>query len=296
MRKLKYLLQYYAIITTAFTLRSLHLKLARFFARRLGDLNYYLVGIRRKTVSKNLSESFPEKSHAEIRLIARNTFRQILTTFIELAFFPKWTKDDLNKIIIIKGKEVIDDAFEKGKGVIFVTTHFCNWELLGSIVSLNYPLNAIAATQSNNKLDNLINSYRKAKSLKIIPMNFAARGIIQALKKHESVAFLSDQDAGINGTFVNFFGRLTSTPKGTAVFALRQGCPLIFGIIFRDNDKFIASFEYVPKPLLTGDEEKDIQNYTQAYTTMLENYVRKYPDHYYWVHRRWKTRPPSESS
>ncbi|MCX5782824.1 MAG: lysophospholipid acyltransferase family protein, partial [Elusimicrobia bacterium] len=121
-------------------------------------------------------------------------------------------------------------------------------------------------------------------------MKVALRGVMQALKKNEFVAMLADQDAHEIGTFVNFFGRPASTPKGPAAFALRADCPMIFSIIIRKNDKFIAKFETVPKPASIGDEEKDIQNYTQVYTTMLENYCREYPENWFWLHRRWKTK------
>ena len=290
-KKIKYFIEYYSLACFAALFRSFPIRLSRFKARCLADFAYYVLGIRKKVVLGNLSAAFPEKSVSELKTIGRNVYRQFATTMMELLYFPRWKKEDLDKMVSINGKEVLDEARKGGKGAVLVTGHFGNWELLGASLAGDYPMNYVIGRQKNTRVDDLLNSFRTGKGIKLIPLKVALRGVMQALKKGEFLAILSDQDAHELGTFVNFFGRPASTPKGPAIFALRAGCPLIFGSIVRFDGKFKANFEVVPKPQPTGDEEKDIQAYTQAYTIILEGYCRKYPDHWFWLHRRWKTHP-----
>ena len=291
MKELKYILEYYSLAGFAAIIRFFPVGVARFKARRLADLAYYVLGIRKKVVLDNLSASFPDKSLSELKIIARNTYRQFATTMMELLYFPKWKKEDVDRMVSIEGKEVLDEALNGGKGAVIVSGHFGNWELLGACTAIHYKLNYVVGRQKNTMVDDLLNSYRSGKNIRLIPMKIALRGVMQALKKNEFLAILSDQDAHELGTFVNFFGRPASTPKGPAVFALRAGCPLIFCSIVRFGDRFKAKFETVPRPQPSGDEEKDVQAYTQAYTSLLESHCREHPDHWFWLHRRWKTHP-----
>ncbi|MFC1501333.1 lysophospholipid acyltransferase family protein [Elusimicrobiota bacterium] len=291
MKSIEHFIEYYLLIVFAFFIRILPLKFARFMAVCLADFTYHIVGIRKKVVIKNLKDSFSnEKSEAEIRQIARNTYRQFSKTMMELLFFPKWKKEDIENLVEIEGKSVLDQAIREGRGAILVAGHFCNWELLGACVANLYPLSFVIGRQENSKVDDLLNSFRAGKNFKMIPLKVALRGVMQALRKKEFVAMLADQDAHEDGTFVNFFGRPSSTPKGPAVFAIRAKCPIIFSTIIRQKDKFKAIFIRLSLPAPTGNDEKDIQNYTQSYTSVLEKYCRTYPDHWFWMHRRWKTK------
>jgi KDO2-lipid IV(A) lauroyltransferase len=210
---------------------------------------------------------------------------------IELIFFPKLSPDDVNNMVTIEGGGVLDSALKRGKGAVLVAAHFGNWELIGAAVAQHYPITFIIGQQSNRLTDDLLNSYRARQGMRMVPLKVALRGVTRVLKNNEFVALVSDQDAHEKGTFVDFFGRPASTPKGPALFALRFGSPIIASTMIRENGRFRAVFEEVPRPAPTGDEEKDIQNYTAAYTKVLEKYIRMYPDHWFWMHKRWKTRP-----
>jgi KDO2-lipid IV(A) lauroyltransferase len=121
-------------------------------------------------------------------------------------------------------------------------------------------------------------------------MGAAAKGVIRALKNNRFVAMLSDQDAGSDGTVVEFFGRPASTPKGPAAFALKMDAPIVMAFIIRETGR--KQKIVIEKAIFgdrTSDKEADIRNLTQAYTCVLEEYVRKYPDHWFWPHRRWKS-------
>jgi len=290
-KKLKHFIEYYSLLIFAFLIRLIPLEFARFKARCLADIAFYVLGIRRAVVFKNLADSFPDKKLSELKQIARNTYRQFATTMMELIFTPKWNTEKVREMVSMEGAHLLEEAKRNGKGAVLVGAHFGNWELMGFRIACDYPLSFVVGRQQNTKVDDLLNSYRTAKNIKLIPIKVALRGVLQTLKNNGFIAILADQDAHENGTFVNFFGRPASTPKAPAAFALRTGCPIIFGSIIRQNGRFVIHFDAVPRPQPSGDEEKDIQNYTQAYTAILERYVRKYPDHWFWLHRRWKTQP-----
>jgi KDO2-lipid IV(A) lauroyltransferase len=142
----------------------------------------------------------------------------------------------------------------------------------------------------------MINNIRTKQGFKTIDKDdkMAFRNILKTLKANETVAILADQDAGNQGVFAPFFGRLASTPKGPALFAIKAGCPVItvFGIR-QPDDKIKVRFAEIPLPD-TGDIEKDIEIINTRYCRLLEDIVRQHPDHWFWFHRKWKTRPPSE--
>jgi len=135
-----------------------------------------------------------------------------------------------------------------------------------------------------------MNDYRRTAGIGIIKMGAAAKGIIKALKENRFIAMLSDQDAGSDGTVVEFFNRPASTPKGPAAFALKMDAPIIMAFIIRENNQ--KQKIIIEKPIFgekSADKEADIQKLTQAYTRKLEEYIRRYPDHWFWPHRRWKS-------
>ena len=292
MKKLQHTIEYVFLVLFTHFVRLFPLNFARFVIVIFANIVYYIIPVRRKVVLNNLKASFGDsKSKNEIRHIARKSYSQFAQTMIELMFFPKLTKEWLIKNIDVQGYELLDSAIENGKGAILVGAHFCNWELMAAVIGQKYPLTLVVGQQHNIYSDNILNSYRLGKGVKIMPLRMSLRGVIKTLSKNEFIAIVSDQDAHEDGTFVNFFGRPASTPKGPAMFSFRTKSPILTGHIFRlTNGKFKLIFETVPTPELSGDTEKDINAYTQNYTNILEKHVRSHPDHWFWMHRRWKTK------
>lgn len=292
-KAVQHYLEYAALRCFSVIAGCLPLRVNRYIARRMADMVYFFIPIRRKVVLRNLTDSFGNsKSPAEIRRIARKTYQQFAQTMIELICFPRLGPEDIRALVDIEGLPIIELALRMGKGAVFVGAHFCNWELMGAALALHAPVSFVVGKQENSLVDDLLNSYRVGKGFKLIPLKMALRGVMKVLKSNEFIAIVADQDAHEEGVFVDFFGRPASTPRGPALFALRAQCPLIMGHIFRiDGGRFKVIFEAVPKPEKTDDEQKDIERYTAAYTKILENYTRQYPDHWLWLHRRWKTKP-----
>lgn len=289
MKKIFYFLLYILLQIVAHILRLFPLGFGRFFAVLLGGFVFYCLPIRRKEVIERIRETFRDKTEAEIWNIARGVYIQFTMSMVELVFFPKLTSDDINGMVEIHGAELLEKLRREKKGAVFVSGHFGNWELMGAALTKYVPVNFLIGRQHNIKADNLLNSYRIGKGIKIIPLEMALKNVLKALKSGEIVCMLSDQDAHERGVFVDFLGRPSSTPKGPAVFALKTKLPLVTGFIVRENGNFKIYFEEIPPPPEGLSEEEAIRIYTQRYTKKLEEFVLKYPDHWFWLHRRWKT-------
>jgi KDO2-lipid IV(A) lauroyltransferase len=289
-RKLSHYFEYIVTRTFGFILNLLPYSWAMRFGDFLGWVSYRVLRIRRKVTLANLKASFKDQySRKKLDKIGLKSYQIIAKSFIDYILFPS-LKDRVLKITQFEGKENFDKALKKGKGAVLVTGHFGSWELLGAAISQSgYAVDFLVGEQHNLLIDNVMNSHRQLMGIGIIKMGVAAKGVIRSLKSNRFVAMLSDQDAGGDGTIVNFFDMPASTPKGPAAFALKTGAPIVTGCIVRNQDGVQKiKVEEPIYPQESGNKQEDIQKLTQIYTSMLEDYIRRYPDHWFWPHRRWK--------
>jgi KDO2-lipid IV(A) lauroyltransferase len=273
-------------------LRTLPYRLALSFGSFLGFLAFDVFRVRRKVTLNNLMNSLnAQKNPKDFIKIGRRAYKNIAKSIVEYSLFPSLNKRKISRMVEFEGTENFDEALQKGRGAIVVAGHFGSWELMGAATSQRgYPVDFLVGEQHNILVDNLMNDYRKSMGIGIIKMGTAAKGVIKALKNNRFVAMLSDQDAGNDGTVVDFFNRPASTPKGPAAFALKMNVPIILGFIIR-SDKGRQKI-IIEKPIhieKSDNKEDDIRKLTQAYTSILEHYIRQYPDHWFWPHRRWKS-------
>jgi len=287
---IKHKIEYWITYLVGALVRILPYSWAQAFGSFLGWLAFDVVRIRRRVTLINLKNSLGLE-RKELVKIGRRAYKNFAKSMVEYSLFPSLDKDKILKMTEFEGLENFDEALRKGKGAILVAGHFGSWELMGAATSQKgYPIDFLVGEQHNLLVDNMMNDYRSSMGIGIIKMGVAAKGIIKALKENRFVAMLSDQDAGSDGTVVEFFNRPASTPKGPAAFALKMDAPIIMGFIIRqENKKQRIIFE---KPIYgekTSDKEEDIRNLTQAYTRKLEEYIRRFPDHWFWPHRRWKS-------
>ena len=273
--------------------RMLPLRTAVFIGSLIGGLNYFLSGIRVKLVKQQLNSAFPEKNKKEINSIARSTYSNLMKTAIEYYWLADKPKSMIEKIVNIQGLEYLNQALSKGKGALLVTGHFDSWEITAILLDLlGYKLSVVLKPQRNKLFNDFTNRLRNRGSIGLIEMKYAFRGIIKALRHNRLVAILGDQDARHNGIFVDFLNKPASTYPGIAKISLKTGTPIIFAISIRQKNnthKLIIRPPIYPKK--SGNIEQDIIKYTRFHTKLLEDYVRKYPDQWFWVHKRWKTRP-----
>jgi KDO2-lipid IV(A) lauroyltransferase len=289
-------LEYYALKAAMFFMYLFPLGFAQKFGQAFAAFIYYFVPIRKKHVINMLTLSFPKKSKAEIKHIAKNTYKMFMKTVLEMAFFPNLSDETIKNMMVYENAEVIEKALARGKGMIFMSAHFGNWELTALAFSKTHPMSVMVAKQSNPLVDAMINDIRTKKGFKAIDKDdkMAFRSILKTLKANETVAFLADQDAGKLGVFVPFFGRLASTPKGPALFAIKSGAPVVAAFGIRQPDQKVkVRFAEISFPD-TGDTEKDIEIINTQYCRLLEDAVGEHPEHWFWFHRKWKTRPPEE--
>lgn len=297
MKKIRQFTEYIALRIIIVVFKILPLAIVYWFARRLADFVFYVLRIRREVTLNNLRQAFKnEKSEQELIKIARKAYQNFILTSVEILLSQKLNLDDVKKTVRLENKEVFENALKKNKGIVIISGHIGNWELLGAAFSAyGFPTSFVIGEQSNVWVDKLYNHSREIKQIKLIPKKYSLRGVLKTLKNNELVCLLSDQDAGAGGVFVKFFDKIASTPQGAAMFALKTGASLVACADIPSNDrKHHRGILKLIDIKITGDEEKDVFSYTQAFTKEIENIIRQYPEHYFWLHRRWKTRPLGE--
>jgi KDO2-lipid IV(A) lauroyltransferase len=213
---------------------------------------------------------------------------------MEYTTFAGLTRERVLGLVHVEGREHLDRALDAGRGAVLFAGHFGNWELFGACVAaLGYPLHFLVGEQSNARVDEAMNELRRSQGIGIISRHVALKKIMRALKDNQLVALLADQNVRKNGVFVDFLGRPASTARGPAMFAIKQGAPIICGFIRRVGGGHVATLEppLYADPSLSGDDA--IVDLTQRFSDRLAEWVRRYPEEYFWAHRRWKTRPPA---
>lgn len=286
----------YGLLRVMSTLaRPFSLRAASNVGALIGGLGWRPFAIRADRVYRAVRACFPEYTEARVREIARESYRGLGRIAMEIIWLSRAEKADaLAAFVEPEGWEHIEAAYARGEGVIVVMGHLGNWELGASYLAMRgLPTDAVAMHMANPFSDGFITRTRTRLGLNVVFDENAVRRIPKALKEGHAVVLVSDQGAkGLAGTFVSFFGRPAKTPRGAAVFALRNRLPVIFVAAVRQPDHRYR-FHATPVPIAdTGDREKDIDATVQNYTAVIESYVRRFPEQYFWQHRRWKRQPP----
>ena len=252
----------------------------------------------RRAAMFNLNLAFPESSEGAREQILRGMIRQIGWMAGEFSQFPKYTAANISQIVEIDGAEHFDSAQRRGKGVLFLTGHMSAWELAPFAHALyGHPLHFLVRPVANARVDELINRYRCLSGNRPIEKNRSARAILKVLADGGTVGILADTNTSLEeGVFADFFGRPASTTSGLARIALRTGAAVIPGFLMWDaaQKKYRLQFGPALDLVRTGDEDSDVRQNTARFTAVIEAYVRRHPDQWLWVHKRWKTRPPGE--
>lgn len=284
-------IEYGFISALSWVFRTLPLRWARWFAAVIAWKISHLAGIRRKVALDNLRKAFPEKQERDLRRIYHRCWRHFVSVGAELARLPSIDEAFIQRWTDIESKTDIDTALQNGKGGIVVSGHFGNWELVGGCMArIGYPVTYVVTSQSNPLVENWLNRMRKSVNIEIIKRKDAIRGILGALKRNRIVAILCDQDAGKSGLFVPFFNQLASTPRGPALFHLKTGTPIIFmSAPCQPDGTYQAIFEEMYFDDLTGNRESDEILIMAQITARLEKEIRRFPEQWLWLHRRWKT-------
>jgi KDO2-lipid IV(A) lauroyltransferase len=272
-----------------------NLRLARFLGRCL----WRVYGRGRRRALENLRASFPDRDSAWIESVGRRSFEQIVMLAVDVLYTPhRVCKDNWRQYSTFKNGERCKWLMQEGRGLLLVSGHYGNFEIVGYLFSLfGFKLATVARPLDNRFVDAYVKRIRQQKGQRIIDKKGAADLMAAAAEQGTSLGLIADQDAGPKGFFVDFFGRKASTFKSIAVLAVTRNMPVVVGYSRRVGDGFF--FEIGVNRMIFPDEWADkpdpLRWITAEYTREIEQFVREDPTQYWWVHRRWKTRPREEA-
>ena len=258
-------------------------------ARTIGWLGFHVLRFRRKIVMDNLEIAFGrEMSREEIRKLAARSYVQIAMTFMELMISPKLQKH-IEQILDPEQKQLIRDLLARGNGLVTVSGHLGNWELQGAAAAtiLKEPFSVAAVEQSNPYINSFVIKRREELGMQAASFKGAMKLLVRSLKNKQAIGLVADQNAGWTAVFVDFFGKSAATHAGPAHFALKYNAPLLVGAAIRTGP---GQFRVLAEEVEISENET-AESLTQKHVKILEKFIRQYPDQYFWMHRRWKTRP-----
>jgi len=293
-RKIRDDLFYLLVVTFIAFLRILPRRPALALMRGLGRCCFALAAAPRRRAIEHLTMAYGgEKSPAEIRRLARRVFIHFATAAADFVRLPVIIKRGINRLVCATGIEHLEQAFAGGRGVLMITCHFGNWEILGAWLAQNgYRMSVVGTSLFDPRLDRILVETRNRAGYTNIARGKSTRDIIRTLKKGEAVGMLIDQDTKADGVFVDFFGRPAYTPTGPAVLARRLDLPII-PIFAHLQEDLTYQVECLPPLDLvhSADEAGDIRQNTQKCSDAYEAMIRRHPEQWVWMHKRWKTRP-----
>lgn len=289
----------YAVVWPAIKLMGLLPRpVARAIGIAIGLIVFRLHRRLREVGMRNLAIAFPGMPTDERRRILRGEYVSLGRQLAEVCLFPRYTRENVAQVVVYDGLENYQNAFTRGKGVLFLTGHLGAWELSAFAHSLHgHPLSIVMRPLDNPYVDALVQSYRTMHGNKTVSKDDFIRGLLAAMRAGEAVGILMDTNmTPPQGVFVNFFGRPAYTASGLARIALRTEAAVVPGFTTWDSQlrKYVLRFDPALELVRTGDDQVDIVANTALFTSVIENYVRHYPDQWLWLHRRWKTRPEGD--
>ncbi len=273
------------------------MKISLWIGAHIGRLGFYLDKKHRQIVLNNLKTAFgQEKTPDEMNLIAKNVFENLGINFMEFCRLP-WLKEQrLSGYVECEGFENLERAHNKGKGVIFLTGHFGNWELMAAFYSLmGYPVDIVVRDLDSPAVDEFVRWVRTRHGNRIVSKKRSMRELLKTLSKGGIAGILLDQNVTWSeGMFVYFFNKLACTNKGPALLAIASNAAVVPTFIVRDGKRhrIIIGKEITIKN--SGNRADAQLENTAIFTKVIEDFVRKYPEQWFWVHQRWKSRPEND--
>jgi Kdo2-lipid IVA lauroyltransferase/acyltransferase len=295
---MRYRLQYMPVALMVRLIGALPRPLARGIGILMGGGIYHLHLRLRRVGMRNLQLAFPEKSQKERRKILRGVYVSLGRLLGEACLFPSYTAANAAQVAVYQGFENFEAAEKLGKGVLFLTGHFGGWEVGSFFHSLmGHPMQIVVRPLDNPYVDALVARYRGLHGNTMIGKQEFARGLIAAMRDNATVGILMDTNmTPPQGVFVDFFSIPACTASGLARVALHTGAAVVPAFTIWDPvlRKYRVEFDPALELVRTGNPEADAVANTAVFTKVIEQYVRRYPDQWLWVHRRWKTRPTGE--
>ena len=297
LRPLRQRIEVGALHLLGFLARTLPFRWTSALGAGLGVLAFHALGRRRRIAIENITRALGPTVDAHD--LARRTFAQIGRSFLEFLALPRLGLEGIRARVTMEGFEPLLEWVRTGRGAVVLTAHYGNWEILGATMrSLGAPMQYLLPPQSNQGSDAYFDGIREGLGIPAVKIGFGMRGALLALRSGAFLGMLPDQDARKVGIHVPFFGRPASTHTGPARLAYRSRCPIAIGLIEREpGARFKARVIALLAPDPEREESLEVERLTRAINETIEAGVRRRPDHWYWLHRRWKTpAPPSTAT
>ena len=289
---MKHFLEFLAVYSIIAFLHMMPLSFVLKFGSFIGLFAYYIIPVRRSVALTNLKIAFPEKSDRERKMICRDSYKNFGMTFFEFLCLNTLSHEKIKRMVTFDPPDLMSETMALNKGVIVITGHFGSFELAGvSVSNAGNPLVVLVKAMRNPMVESIMDKLRKETGIGVIKTKDGISPIIRSIRDGKLVAFVADQDGGVNGVNVDFFNTESSTPAGPALFALRTGAPSIGVYIIREGiAKYTAKFHLISYDGLPDNKDDKVREMIQRYTSLLESYIRQYPGQYFWMHKRWKSK------
>jgi KDO2-lipid IV(A) lauroyltransferase len=294
-------LVYLALRVVSMAVHSWGADVSLSLAKFVGSVMYAVDRKHRDRALGNLARSFPEMPERQRRVMAKRSMQALCMLGVEVLLTTRLIRTDTFARYVELGdgfRDVLKLLLRKQQGLIMLTGHYGNWEILGYVLAtLGFPTVSIARPLDNPHVSEFVFGVREKTGQRIIAKKGATAEVVDVLDHHGVVGFIADQNAGSKGLFVDFFGRKASTYKSIALLAMQYEVPVVIGYARRIGDRF--RFECACQDIIYPADWKDqpdpMRYITQRYTKAIEDFVRGDPGQYLWVHRRWKSRPKGET-
>ncbi len=284
----------YLLLLIGWFSSKLSFKSRKRFGEFVGDILRILSKKREQITYDNLKYAFPNQSEVWINNVVKKSYHNLGIVLVETPALKYFSKDYMSKYLKVENIGFIDEVLQRGKGLILMSGHYGNWELMAYGVGLlaNIPILIVVKPQQNDFLDKFLNEFRTMKTNSVVPMSKAARKMVSTIKNGKSVALLVDQSADKNkDIYVDFFGRPAATYEAPAVLSLKFKTPIVYAFVVRNED---GTYKLKLSELKTDDLENTKENIrilTERHVKALEDAIREHPYLWTWQHRRWKHQP-----
>ena len=288
-KRLRNVAVYYAVRAFIALVNTLPRRCALSVSGWIGGVAYLAAHGSRRMTLDNLTRAYgDEMSARQIRQLAGNVFREMGRNVVDVARLPRITAENVDELVRTDGLPYLESAYGEGRGVVAVSAHLGNFELMGTFLALKgYAVTVVAAPLYDPRLDALLRRNRVRGGLNVVYRDRAVSAVFRALKKGHVVGLLVDQDTRGAGVTVPFFGLPARTPTGPAVLAGRAGAPIVPMAVHRlPDDTHLVSVRPPIRPV--GGTPEDVERTTGAYTAELERFIREAPAQWVWMHDRWK--------
>ncbi|MFA6440058.1 MAG: lysophospholipid acyltransferase family protein [Bacteriovoracaceae bacterium] len=284
-------IEYFFFRILLYVIRQFSFRTIQRMGSAFGWFIFSVIGVRKGLVLDNLHHAFPEKSEEEIQHIARGSYRNLFTAYFEILYLDKLPKEFFLRNISFPEAQKFKELLQRGKGLIVLTGHYGNWELCALSVPVLFPqkYTIVVQKQRNPYVNDFMTRMRSRFGASLVVMERALRESLRGLSNNEVIALIADQSGPESGIYAEFFGRPASTHQGPAVFQLRSGAPMVMVMLIREGmGKFRIELEEIDTGGLAGSNDEKIQEITRRHVAVLEKHVRLHPEHWLWMHKRWK--------